>query len=185
MTRSIDSSNTTASQAEVARPVIMSRLDFSGGVVTVNNSGINIEYNGDTYLGIGLLGGISSVQEGVEARPYSITLSLSGIPTETISIALGEHYQGRDAKIYLGLLDADHQLIGDPTLLFNGRMDTMDLSIADTATINLTVQSRMADWDRPRIRRYNNEDQIALYPDDKGFEFIPQMVEKTLVWGRS
>jgi hypothetical protein len=184
MTRTIDAAVTTASQAEIVRPVVMARLDFSGGVVLVNNSVINITFDSEVYLGVGGLGDISVVQEGVESRPYSISLALSGVPSENISIALGQDYQGRDAKLFLALLDVDHQLIADPVLIFNGSIDTMDIAMAETATISMTIQSRMADWDKPRVRRYNNEDQIERFPGDKAFEFVPQMVEKSLVWGR-
>ncbi len=183
--RVIDASNVTASKAEVIRPIVLSRMDFSGGVLAINDSVMDISFNGDTYIGVGALGGISPVQEGVEPRPYSVSLSLSGIPTEYIAIALGQHYQGRDAKLYQVLLNEDHQVISVPTMLFNGRMDTMDISTGETATIAVTVNSRMADWDRPRVRRYNHEDQIAEYPEDMGLEFVADMVEKELVWGRS
>jgi len=185
MTRTIDSGNITASQDEVIRPVMLVRLDFSGGIVAINESAVNFDYDGDTYLGVGLLGGVSPIEEGSEAKPYAISLTLSGIPTETISIALGQQYQGRDAKIYMALIDEDHQIIGVPTMLFNGRIDTMDIEVGELANITVTVQSRMVDWDRPRVRRYNNEDQIVRYPNDKGMEYVPQMVERSLIWGRS
>ncbi len=185
MTREIDASVAAASQEEVVRPVVLARLDFAGGVVAANSGNINIDYAGDTYLGVGALGGISAVREASESQPYSINLSLTGIESSYISIALNEHYQGRDARIYVGLLDSDHQLIDNPVLIFRGRMDTMDITMGKTASIDLKVQSRMVDWDRPRVQRYNNEDQIARYPDDKGLEFVPQMVEKTIIWGRA
>ena len=32
-------------------------------------------------------------------------------------------------------------------------------------------------------RRYNNADQQVAFSSEKGFEFVPQMVEKELIWG--
>ena len=161
------------------------RIDFSSGIVAANTGVSTISFGGDDYLGVGTLGDISPVSESVSSKPFSISLTLSGVPAALVSVALGEQYQGRDAKVYLAMLDEGHQLIADPVLLFRGRIDTMDLVIAETATISMTVQSRMADWDKPRIRRYNHEDQIVDHPTDKGLEFAPQMVERTLVWGRA
>lgn len=184
MTRTIDSLIVTESKKESIRYVLMTRLDFASGIIAANTGVSTISFGGDDYLGVGNFGDISAVSENIASRPYSISLTLSGVPTELISTALGEQYQGRDAKIFLAMLDDGHQLIADPVLLFRGRMDTMDMIIGSTATISLTVQSRMADWDKSRVRRYNHEDQIVRQPADKGFEFVPQMVERTLVWGK-
>jgi hypothetical protein len=63
-------------------------------------------------------------------------------------------------------------------------MDTMDLSLGATGKLSVIIQSRLADWERPRLSRYTNEEQQALYSGDKGLEFVPQMVEKTIIWGR-
>lgn len=123
--------------------------------------------------------------EGAELQSYAVQLTLSGIPTELVSLALVDQYQGREAKIYLGLVDDKHALTGTPLLIFRGQMDTMDIELGKNATITLTVQSRLADWERPRLRRYTNEDQQSDYPDDRGFEFVAQMAEKTIYWGRA
>ena len=59
----------------------------------------------------------------------------------------------------------------------------MDIDVGATATITVNAESRLADWDRPRVRRYNHEDQQIDYPGDMGFEFVPQMATKELRWG--
>ncbi len=184
MSRDITAPMVTASEAAVARPVLAAELDFASGFVRANSSPYTIVIDGNTYLGVGTLGKISAVQEGSELQAYGITLTLSGIPGELVSIALNEYYQGRSCRVLLALLDDNHQVIASPTVLWSGRMDTMDIELGDTATISVTAESRLVDWERPRIRRYTSEDQRAAYPGDKGFEFVPQMQEKELVWGR-
>lgn len=182
--RSLSAGMTSAIAAEVFRPVLLVRLDFSGGVVAANSGVSSLTYNGDTYLGVGNLGSIDAVQEGSDVRAYGLTMQLSGIPSALISIALGEHYQGRDAKVYLGGLDASHALVGNPVLIFNGRIDHMNIEVGDSATIQLSAESRLADWERPRTRRYNHVDQTAEYPSDNGFEFVDQAVSKEIIWGQ-
>lgn len=184
MTRSISAGMIAASEAPVVRPVIATELDFQSGFVRVNSSPSSIVIEGNEYLGVGSLGKISAVQEGSDQQAYGITLTLSGIPSELISIALGEHYQGRSCRVLLALLDENHQVIASPTILWSGRMDTMDIELGESATISVTAESRLVDWERARIRRYTSEDQRAEHPDDKGFEFVPRMQEKELIWGR-
>lgn len=159
-------------------------LDFVSGFVRATNAGYDFQWNGHTWVGLGQLGGISQIQEGRDLEMHGCSLTLSGIPPEFISLALSDEYQGRDATIYTAILDANHQIIADPIITFKGRMDTMKIAMGQTATIELSIESMLTDWERPRVRRYNHEDQISEYPNDKGFEFVTQMVEKELVWGR-
>ena len=100
-----------------------------------------------------------------------------------VAVALGQVYQGRSCRLWMAPLTADHAVIDDPALVFWGRMDTMDIELGDTATITVAAESRLAAWDRPRVRRFNHEDQQIDHPGDQFFEFVPQMVDRQLVWG--
>lgn len=185
MSREISSLTLATGKAAIARPVILAQLDFQSGTVRATSAPFDVTAEGNVYTGVGNLGAISSVPEGAELQSYAVELTLSGIPPQLVSLALADQYQGREAKLYLALLDEQHRFTGTPLLIFRGQMDTLDIELGKTATLTLTVQSRLADWERPRLRRYTHEDQRARYPDDKGFEFVGQMVEKSLYWGRA
>ena len=186
MSRDITSSVITASQAEVVRPAWLARLDFSSGVSAFNSSTITPSYGGDHYLGVGDMGQIDTISESDDLSPSGITLALSGIVNDYLSIAINEDYQGRDCKVYFALLDESFDLIADPVLVFQGRMDTMTANIgAETSSVLLTVENHLADWNRPRVRRYNQRDQQVDYPSDLGLEFIEQITDKPIVWGQN
>ena len=51
-----------------------------------------------------------------------------------------------------------------------------------STSIQLAVESRMADWARPNVRRFNSTDHNEDYPNDKFFDFVENMVEKEIVW---
>jgi hypothetical protein len=56
---------------------------------------------------------------------------------------------------------------------------------AETATISVSVENRLIEFQRNRVRRYTAEDQKIDYPSDKGLEFVAEISEKEIVWGRS
>lgn len=184
MTRGWSGANQTALAATVVRPVNLAKIEFSSGTVYWSDADRDIVFGGFTYLGTGTLAGVSMIEEGVELQTYTVTLSLSGIPSSVISIALAEDFQNRPCTLYTGFLDDNYALIADPIAMFSGRINQMNIESAQTSTVSLTVESRLVDWERPRVRRYNNADQQLEYADDKGFEFVAQMVEKELIWGR-
>ena len=183
MTRSVSGAMATALAAANLRPALFVELQFGSGTIYATNLPATITWNGHDWLGLGNLGSISMVEEGESIQAYGLALTLSGVQPAYVSIALGEQYQGRTAKVYLGLFNDSYALIADPVQVFRGRMDNMELAQGETFTIKVNCEGRLADFERARVRRYNHEDQIAIYPDDRGFEFVPQMVEKALNWG--
>ena len=188
MSRSLTAAAQTASASEVVRPFFAVELDFASGFVRANSTPMTLRFDPGggalDFLGLGRLAEISPVEEGVELQAYGMTLKLSGVSAEHIAIALGEHYQGRAARVWLGFLDSQHAIVADPVLLFQGRMDDMPMVMGDSGEIVVRVESRLADWERPRVSRYTDADQQQRYPGDLGCRFAPQMVEKELVWGR-
>lgn len=185
MSRTLTTAVANALAADNVPALLLVDLDFSSGHVRVNNSAVTCSWDGETWLGLANLGSVEAIAEHAGLEMSGVRLTLTGIPSEMISIALGEHYQGRDCLIYLAPLSEDHVVLANPVLVFSGRIDTMEIALGDTAAITLTAESRLTDWERPRVRRYTHEDQIAEYPGDLGLEFVPQMAEKVLVWGRS
>ena len=166
-------------------PYVMFVFMDTDNPVRVNTAPYTINWDGHDWLGAGLLGSISPVEEGSTLQMYGITLTLSGIPPEYINTAIGSHYQGRDCKVWLAPLDESMQIVADPVLVFSGRMDTMNIEIGQTATISVTAESRLTDWQKPRISRYTHEEQIARFPGDMGLQFVSKAAEMELVWGRA
>jgi hypothetical protein len=158
-------------------------LDFSSGVVRMTNSGYDVVYGGYTWSGKGAAASMEEIKEPSDLYAAGVALRLSGIPSAMVTTATSEDYQGRSAKIWLAFCSADHVIQADPVLLWVGRMDVMTVEMGAEASITLTTESRFADWDRPRVRRYNDADQQAVYAGDTGLRYMEQLVEKQLVWG--
>ncbi len=172
------------SQASVVRPVLLVALDYAGGVQRLCSAPFDIPAMGELFVGVGTLGGIDPVrdQPGQGARP--LTLSLSGVDPDAIAAALTENYRGRPGYVWVALLDEQHQVIGDPLLVFRGTMDQQTIRLGDTATIAVSLTSRTADWDRPKGLRFTDAAQKARFPNDRGMEFVAQMADRQVVWGR-
>lgn len=183
MTRALDGGTVAAISAGHVPYMYFVQLDFSSPL-RVCSAGYDVVWNGYTWTGLGLLGSIEPIQEQAGLEAIGVRMTLAGVPSDMIAITLAEQYQGRPCQIWFAPLRDDMQLTVPPVRLFSGRMDTMDTEVGDTATITVSAESRMVTWDRPKVRRYNNEDQRLRYPTDRGFEYVAQMVEKQLLWGR-
>jgi hypothetical protein len=181
--RSLTTAASNALAAGHVRAVVFVEMNFPSGFLRVNNSAQSLDWNGSTWLGVGRLGSIDTIGEGLTLEARGLRFAITGIAPEHVAVALGQQYQGRACKVWFAPLDEGYAPVADPALVFSGRLDTMDVELGSTATITVSAESRLADWDRPRVRRYNAEDQSITDPADRGFEFVPQMVEKQLRWG--
>lgn len=86
---------------------------------------------------------------------------------------------------FLGVLNDSGAVVSDPYLLFSGRMDLMNIDDGgETCIISISAESRLIDLDRTRERRYTSEDQKIDFPNDKGLEFVADLQDKEIVWGR-
>ncbi len=182
MPRSLTTAAKSATEAAHVRVVYLVFMDFSSGALYATTAPDQFVYGGNTYLGLGKLGRISTVAETGEQKAAGMQFNLSGIPAAQISIALTEHYQGRDVTVKMALLDADYTIIADPILIFSGLMDTMDMTVGATAEIAVGAESRLSRWEKALGLRYNHAVQSVRYPGDLGLEFVEQMAEKELVW---
>lgn len=184
--RDIDSSTATAASSPAIHPVMFVKLQFDGGNVNFHTELGDITFGGDTYTGAGRLGGVGVMEENSDLSRTPMSLTLTGIPNDMVSVLLNEQYQGRLATVFLGYLDlTTRTLVADPTIVYQGNMDTADIQTDQNATITLSVESRFAMWDNPTVRRYNNSDQQSRYPGDTGLQFIEQTADKSIWWGQA
>lgn len=182
--RVMDAAVATALGNDNVPLAVLVELDLPSAPVRAWSGLGELVWSGKIFLGVGSLGKISPLEEGDDLRARGFSLSLSGIPPEMLSLSLQESYQGRRASIWIAVLNSDYQLVANPIGPWIGRIDTQDGELGETATVTINVESRLIDWERPRIRRYTDADQQLAYPGDRGCEFVSQMVEKELVWGR-
>ncbi len=203
--RDITAATQAASESDNPRPVWFVKLEFDDGDLCLSTHDGPLSFGGDDYIGAGTIGAISSIDENIELARSSLQMTLRGLPTDIVAIVLAEHYQGRRATTYLGYLGSvptwsdisetwesldepwesfstPGRLIADPVIIHRGRMDNASIQQGKTCSVTLNVESRFADWNRSKARRYNNADQQARYPGDRGMEFVEQAVAgKT--WG--
>ena len=179
-----DDTNTTALQADNVVLLVLVEMHFGSGIGRYCNAGYSFNWNGNTFLGLGNLGAIDAIEEGAAIQSYGLGFKLSGIDPAKIAIALDEDYQNKPVYVWLAVLDNSYNIVGIPTMVFSGLMDTMPITLGNSATITVTAESRLVDWDRPRVRYYTDADQQFYVPGDLGFQFLNQTVDKEIRWGQ-
>jgi hypothetical protein len=182
MSRDLTTTVLNALDDEVVYPFFAVDIDFSSGPLYVWSGYGDLTIGSKTYIGVGTLMNVSSVEETTEIEAKGASITMSGIPSSFLSLALQEPYQGRECRIYFGMTSGP----SDYVEIFSGELDQMNISEnADTCTISVTAENILIKLERPVVRRFTNEDQKSRFPEDKGLEYIAGLQDKEIFWGRT
>lgn len=141
---------------------------------------ITVQGASQTFTGTGSLLDIGGVDEVNDLSAKKLQLSLSGIPTEVLSLALQEPYQRRPFRMYLG-----DRSVSDVVEVFAGKMDKMSLTDeADSSTVNLTVESNLVELEEASNWRYTDENHKSRYAGDTFFSYVQSIQDVQVPWGR-
>lgn len=183
MARSLPGALTTAIAQKEVYPFLAIDVDFSSGPLYLWSGVGNIVNASKTYLGAGELINLSEISETNEIQAKGASITLTGIPSSYLSLALTEPYQGRACRIYFGTITSGVYTFYQ---IFAGYVDQMNIiENADTASITLTVENALIKLERPVIRRYTDQDQKSRYPSDRGLEYVASLQGKPIYWGKN
>lgn len=183
---SLSALNKTASESEHSGRIYFLFLDLTGDPLRACTGTRTYQFDGEDWLGIGEIAGISDIAEAADVAARPVTITLSGVDAFIVEPVLSRvNYKGRSARIYRGWLNPDETLVDDPDIIWSGRMDvgsaTLDQGIA---IAQMTCEPLAARLIRVNMSRYSDEDHQLRHPGDKFFEYLPQMESKDdVTWG--
>ena len=112
-----------------------------------------------------------------------MTVSLSGVGTDQVALAIDEARQGAPGHIWLALLDDAGQIIPNPIYLFGGQLDVPQIDdTGDTCRISITYESQLIDLQRPRCAD-TPRGSADHAPGRPGFEFVTTIQTREVQWG--
>ncbi len=184
--RDLTSGVQTAIVADQVSPILFFEGEFASGTIRAWSGIGDLVWNSVTWSGVGSLGGISAIQESEDIQANGITVSLTGIPSSLIALTLGDVIQGKKGRIYFGFLDNSGNVIVNPVLMFEGRLDIPSIQEdGETSTIQITYESRLIELQKAKQSLYTNEDQKLRFAGDLGFEFLPALQDLSISWGKA
>jgi hypothetical protein len=186
MPRPVSTAFANAVAAGTVRPAMLVECLFDSGPLRIWTGIGPLDWNGQTWTGAGGVIAIADVEEGASVQALGTSITLSGIDSSAVAIALAEPYQGRRIVLRMALFDDAGAIIASPDIVFDGRADVMTIvDSGATCTIAMTAESMFIDLQRSRERRYEHEDQQLDYPGDLGFAFVSQIQDQPLKWGQT
>ncbi len=176
MSRNINSSLVSVLTSDAVELFVAVELFFDTGTLRLWSGTGDKVLNGNTYTGTGSLLSVSGIEESDGMNAAGANITLNGVDSSIVSIAIQEPYQNRDCKILIGSGNTAFEV-------FSGFMDTMTIEdTGDTCQINISVESRLIILDRKVPLRYTQETQDNLYPGDTFFSTVTSLQDKKVSW---
>lgn len=172
-------------QAVLAGPVVplclLLELGFSPAVRLCTGS-VAIEWAGQLYYGTGTLGAVDVVSDEVQSTT-GLRFTLSGVPSDSIALALGETVRGTSCVLRLVVLDPTTHAVLDAPIVFTGVLDTMPITHgAEDCTIGVVAIHRGDTYRRPKPLRYTDGDQQRLHSGDTSMRYVLSQAQVQDQW---
>lgn len=184
MTRPMSAAMEAALEADIIYPIYFFEIGFATASLNLWTGFGDRTWDAKTWAGVGWILGMSEVEETSETKATTFTI---GMPANAavIAIALAEFRKNKPATVWQGLLSSAGALIDTPIVIASG---LTDLSEIDTdpgkPAIRISCESRFADLERARVRRFTHEDHQIDYPGDRFFEHVGSLTDRILTWGK-
>jgi hypothetical protein len=177
MARNIETVHAAGLSAPVIMPVRMVMITFRSAVKYCWSGVGPLTWNGMTFLGIGSLGQVGGITEGVGVQASGTSLTLSGIDPVLLGECLTDIQVGAPAKIWRGLWNRTaNTLLGTPYQIFRGQVDKPAFQISGTTlAITISLENRIVNLGRASFRRYTSADQHLSYPTDTGMGWMEML----------
>lgn len=174
-----------ALEQPVARVVYFVRMDFASGSQYVCSANQTIAWDGHDWLGMGVLGSISPVEESDGLEPKALSFVLNVAQPEWLTVAIGavEEYRGRDIVMWFCPLDESFVMVGEPVVCWRGIMDVVTVGIdGEEGQIALKAETSAYGLKRQPALRLNAAQQKQKYPSDTGLDYLQSLIAQPALW---
>lgn len=214
MSRTVPAALLAALERPQVQPFYAVEMLFDSGSVRLWTGYGNRIIGGETYVGAGSLINIEGLAEVADLSAKAITISLSGVASELVSLALQEPYQRRRCRVYFGAIpyesnadwilfsgawsdvgvwvddafwkDASFSVELIAVEVFSGSLNTMPIEDSgETSVITATVDSKLVETEKASNLRYTSETQKSRYNGDTFFDYVSAIQDADIVWGRA
>ncbi len=170
--------------AQQVNLVFFVEIEFSSGVINLWSGVGDISWDSKTWTGAGQLLMISPARETTGVTATGLTISLTGVDSAFLALALIEARQNKPVSCWFGFLDSSGVVITDPYKFFTGLFNYIVVEEGgERATITVTAENDLIKLQQPRIRRYTDQDQQSEFDGDLGFIHVAALQEWNGYWG--
>lgn len=157
-------------------------MQLNGITVRLTEAMFNVEYDGDTYLGNGVLLDIDGAKETSELSVNSTSITFTAAEQSIVALMLQNNQIERPVRIFRAYLDDKGNTIGVVQLTWGTTTSFTINDDEDSTEIQIEVAGPFSDWEKKSGRASSDGSMRKYFPNDPSMEFASQ-VQTELEWG--
>lgn len=171
-------------ESDQLRPVHLIKLPG----LNLTTAPYDITWDGVVFQALGIVISLDGKRNTSEISANTYKLTLSNTDQTALALFGQNDYFGLPSKIYVGLLDESGNLIQEadgsgPFEFYSGLFDSWVVNeTTNKSTIDVTIRSHWAAFERKAGRWTNTESQQEQYPGDTIFEYA-HLSDSEFKWG--
>lgn len=171
-----------------------STASYAPQTLTFSDHWAQATIGSDTYTPLGKLLNVTSSQSDLRPTGNSITVAISGIPNTSLAEIIHSKIKGSRITIYRGYFDVNtSSQIGTTQFRYKGIVNNYsleeDYDVLEKEASNTVLFECLSSVDvlgtKIAGRRTNPESMDKFYPNDKGFDNITSIKNRTFDFGAS
>lgn len=180
MARSVNSALLTALTSTEVEPYFAVEFNLDNAPIRLWSGYGDKTIGGSSYTGSGNLLSITGLEEVNDISAKSVTITLSGIPSDLVSMALAENYQRRSCTIYFGTRDT-----ATPIEVFSGLLNKMTIDdTGEQSSISVNIDSKLIRLERASNWRYTDASHQARNDGDDFFSYVAALQDVKVTFGK-
>lgn len=182
--KTVTSTITTANGGNHVIVTYLIKMIFPSGTQYVTPAGVDITWASNVYIGVSAAGKIEEIRETLTNKVVGLRFEVTGTLDAFRDVSLDEVVKGSRVEVWTAWFNPGSYVpLADPVLEWVGFVDTMPFTARpSSATITVTTEGRFVRYARPRVRRHNLQDHQAQYPGDTFYKYLPEMVERIIIF---
>lgn len=142
----------------------------------------DLEYNGVTWIGTGILGSVTPVKRTNDLAIQEVQLTLVGIDPEKTEW-LSANVRNRLANAWLACV-VNGIVVPDPYKLVELRLDYQSFNISEDgiASVSINALTGFTTLERALNEIWSDQDQKTRFPADTGFNMLTLLQNKEVKW---
>jgi hypothetical protein len=174
--RGLSPAQISALNTDEIASIVFVDIDWPGGRVRAHTGIGERIFMGQSYLGVGEVGGIGDLDENNSSSPNQLPLTLKVLDAALVALVMNESPEGRDVSVHLGILDENRVIAHEIPYVFDGIVAKFGIKRGDVDKqipyiIRLGCSDWLERWSQPaNSANTTNEAQQHLFPGDRIFD---------------
>lgn len=180
----LNTPQTTQATASSLQFILLVDLVFTTGAIYVTDLDRAITVGGTVYTPAAVLMGLSGVEDNLDGKARSITVSLAGNDATLRSRVLANRIAFGDCLVRMAFCDTAWTIIDTPIVLSRSQLSNASANYDEgSGLIEINAESSSILFSRNARQLVSNQSQLLRFPGDTACSRVSDLANKKINWG--